>query len=763
MSHPATPAPEFLGLLANLNEIGAAINRIGSGEGVDARSALRLIVESAVRVVPGASAFIYTYDAAQERFDVDSRAVAGQRMAENSPDGPRPEGMGMRAIRQRRGVFSYEEPDLEIHPQLARVGGRAVACFPLIVAEQPVGALYVYVYEERPFTQLEQLMLANLVNHAAIALNQIRRMAGAQRDLARKEDELRHLRRAGLLISSRLRLEETLEAILQMALEVTGARFGIFRLLDPDGQNLITRVIAGDQLSRPRIEVLPIHENSVMSWVARHRRPALVRDLHEPPWREIYYPLDASLEMRAELAVPLIGASGRLEGVLNLESPQVGAFGEDDRRLLQALAAQAVIAIQEVRLLDALQDAAQWVVTQPYAEALWRLAGLGRQLLDGLACQVWTVRSGVLQLEVSSGAAPAEELLVLAQKMQQRALLEGRLQEHDSPARSQRVWVMPLGGAPASSVSHPAAEPLRAPVGEVSQLPEGETLHVPAGEALGMMTIYGPASAAGQSDWDHKVLTCLANYAVLAIQNSVHQQALRTAQEQRAVAETFAAVGDIAANLLHQLNNKIGAIPVRVQGIEDKCAGLVASDRYLAANLAEIERSASEAMDAVRVNLSQLRPIHLAEVNLADCVREALAGARLPQGVRVDLHNLEALPAVLAGQPSLVWVFANLFQNAAEALGGRGTIVISGAQRANQLEVEVSDDGPGIAPHLHERIFEWNYSGRRSQRTGLGFGLWWVKTLMARLGGTVSVESDGQHGTTFRLRLPVVEKGGGMY
>jgi signal transduction histidine kinase len=36
----------------------------------------------------------------------------------------------------------------------------------------------------------------------------------------------------------------------------------------------------------------------------------------------------------------------------------------------------------------------------------------------------------------------------------------------------------------------------------------------------------------------------------------------------------------------------------------------------------------------------------------------------------------------------------------------------------------------------------------------LGFGLWWVKTLIVRLGGSVSVESDGHRGTTFRLRLP---------
>ena len=76
------------------------------------------------------------------------------------------------------------------------------------------------------------------------------------------------------------------------------------------------------------------------------------------------------------------------------------------------------------------------------------------------------------------------------------------------------------------------------------------------------------------------------------------------------------------------------------------------------------------------------------------------------------------------------------------------------------LEITVSDSGPGIPPELHARIFELNYSGRGGQaRPGkLGFGLWWVKTLMARLGGSVAVESDGSNGTTFRLKLPVAEE-----
>jgi signal transduction histidine kinase len=88
-------------------------------------------------------------------------------------------------------------------------------------------------------------------------------------------------------------------------------------------------------------------------------------------------------------------------------------------------------------------------------------------------------------------------------------------------------------------------------------------------------------------------------------------------------------------------------------------------------------------------------------------------------------------------------------------MDGQGEIIIRGVASDSWVDITVSDNGPGIPPHLHDHIFELNFSGRGASRPGkLGFGLWWVKTLMTRLGGSVSVESDGLHGTTFHLRLP---------
>ncbi|MEJ5225533.1 MAG: sensor histidine kinase, partial [Anaerolineales bacterium] len=162
-----------------------------------------------------------------------------------------------------------------------------------------------------------------------------------------------------------------------------------------------------------------------------------------------------------------------------------------------------------------------------------------------------------------------------------------------------------------------------------------------------------------------------------------------------------------------------------------------------------------EAMQSVHDSISHLRPIRIEPVNIAPRVEDAIRAAGLPEGVSVRTTGLTNLPLVRAGGSTLTLVFTNLLENAAVAMDGRGQVLISGSVTEDWVDITVRDDGPGIPPHLHDRIFELNFSGRSAARPGkLGFGLWWVKTLMTRLGGSVAVESDGQHGAAFHLRLP---------
>ncbi|MBN1873963.1 MAG: GAF domain-containing protein [Anaerolineae bacterium] len=799
--------PRLLNALASLNEIGVAINRLNPRNSV--ADTLRLIVESAIQVIHEASAIIYTYNPLEHTFDIASRVSAGESERYtnhniSTEDTPRVDGIGMRAVRHRRRVLSYEESDLQIHPAKLQVGAKTMVCLPLVVAEEVVGVIYVYLHQARHFSQFELLMLDNFVNQAAIAIYQARRMATAQRELARKEEELNRLRRAGLLISSRLGLQETLETILQMALEVTHAHYGIFRLVDAQGQSLITRAVSegrtiagtasetrsetgpdrGSVRGRPEqglsdqvyYAALPIDGNSIMGWVAAHQQPLCIHDLYAAPWTRIYYPLYTHMRMRSELAVPLIGSGGRLEGVLNLESPVIGAFSEQDSLLLQSLATQAVIAIQEARLVDALLEVAQRLLVHPCQDVLEYLARLACDLLNAAAGAIWILdtdaESGdTLVLKAASDVADedvtqglqmqtswrqttlvrnrvikkrvANERLPLHGSLTGQAILTGRPVTSENVCNDPRFHRRDL--ARAQQWNHALIVPL------LTQLD-----HHP----IGAFSVYSARTSTShftESEWDAKVLTCLAHYATLALHNAERQATLRVVQEQHAVAETFAAVGDIAANVLHHLNNKVGTIPVRIQGIQDKCQLALAGDTYLAMNLEEIEHSAREAMDAVRENLARLHPIHPSPIHIAACVNAAIHTATLPETMRIQVQDLDMLPPVMGGKQGLTMIFVNLLENAADAMPVGGTITIRGTADAQWVEITVADDGPGIAPELHEHIFEFSNTSARPNK--LGFGLWWVKTLMMRLGGTVAVESnprtgDTAIGTTFRLRLP---------
>ncbi|MBE0699276.1 MAG: GAF domain-containing protein, partial [Anaerolineaceae bacterium] len=754
-----------LEVLAHLNQIGSGINRLETGDLTSIQTMLARIVDSATEVVPGSSAVIFTFDERQGAFDPGSRVSAEKSSAQELDDSPRADGLGMRAAQRKVRVLSYEEEGVEINPAKVAMGAKAMACFPLIVSGRLLGVLYVYLYEERKFSMLELLMLENFVNLTAMTLSLAHQHIQAQQEQLRKERELRRLRRAGILISSRSSLKDTLETILKVALEVTDAIYGIFRLVDSSGKNLVCEAIFGEGLNQPAIEVLPIDGHSVMGWVANRREPVIISDLRNESWSQVYYPLDRKMEMRSELAVPLIGGSGRLEGVLNLESPQVNAFDKQNRYILQILATQAVVAIQEARLLDALQEISLMLPRYSLSEIHQFLVERGCDLLNVAYGMIWLLDNDHLVLQAVQ--VPAGE------PVHQHGSL--RLVPAVS-AGGQTPTRLKLEGSLAGKAVQ-AAEPVAVLVNNEEQaqsfpdLPyfhgKGSALSVPLfaspdGKPVGAFCVHtGPAQNRdfSQSDWDMKVLAIIGHYAALASQLTAQQEALRVAQDQRALTEAFAAIGDIAANLLHRLNNKIGTIPVRVEGIQDKCASALAADPYLEKNLSEIQRSATEAMDVVRESLFHLHPIQLAPVSVPGSVKEALSSINVPSSVEIVVDGLDTLPPVQAGPRRLGLVFGNLIENAVDAMNWKDEngwkIWISGAASNGWVKIYVSDNGPGIASEVQERIFDFNYSARVSAHPGkLGFGLWWVKSLMARFGGSVAVESDGQSGTTFILSLP---------
>lgn len=730
--------PYLLDALTAFNEIGASINALGVDGNLDA--ALRLIATRAVRVVGiGASAVIYAYDAATGRFDPASRVAAGEGAPDGTLDYPRPNGLGARALRERRRILSYELPEVGIHPAQRAAGAQVVACYPLIVADEPVGVLYVCLRHEHRFTPEQLLLLDNFVNLAATAIYHARQLRDTRRNLARKIEELEELRRAERLISSRLRLDDTLHEILRIGLQMTGAEYGSFRLLDKDRGLLVLSAIAGAVDEDLPHDPLPVDTTSIVGWVAIHRTSLRIPDLTAEPWSKIYRPLLANQTMRSELAVPLLGAGGGLEGVLNLESPAVNAFSSEDERLLQTLGTQAVIAIQEAKLLDAMQEIVEQLLVRSREELFDLVIRRACDLINAPIGAIWTLAEddpNTLILRKATGGHRRGDMLPV------HGSLTGRAVSERQPITCPDVRYDPSFRYVELAREQGWVSALIVPLlGRDRQRP-----------AMGAFSVY-TTEPREFSNWDQRLVSCLASHAAIAIQDAEQLEQLKKIQERQAVAETFAAIGDIAANLLHRLNNKIGTIPVRIQGIEAKCPAAL-KDPYLATSLQEIKESARAAMEIVRESMAHLRPIHLRPVAVNRCIHQALQEVNLPAAVQVSQSGLDELPPVMASEEQLKLVFVNLIENAADAMKGRGKLQFTGRRRGPWIEVAVADNGPGIPTELQERIFDLNFSTKRTTKR-LGFGLWWTRTYIQRFGGTLQVESTPGQGATFIVRLPV--------
>ena len=729
--------------LQNLRQIGRQINGSRGDPKFDSDDVLRLVAESSIQLIPLSAAVIYRIDHLTGDFQLGSRVYATSQpdvlelsaQVQDPPnDLPRPNGLGSQAVQMRRSVLSDELPYMEVHPYHQRRGVHSAVCFPMIVADTILGVLYVYLYENRKFTEIELVTLEVYVNHAAMALFHSRRLDALRLDLEQKEKEVYRIQKATSLLFSRLRLDDTLNAILAMALDLTGAHYGIFRLVDEPKKNLVTRAFSGMNMHRPKTESLPINDESIMGRVALTRAPILITDLSKE-LVDSYYPLDEELQMRSELAIPLINSSGGLEGVLNLESPLVGGFSQNDALLIQSLATPAVIAIQEFRLLEFFIEIAQTIFKASKTQTLLFLVRMTNQLLNSRLCEVWEFDNSILSLEASSSSTATE-----------------RVYQNVGIESDKFGQVGDLVNFPCHELVKDYAQNKRVLLSNSLFM----WIHQPDIRPR-LLVVCASARESSphplRNDWNIRILNFIRSYLIIAIQNDQRNHRLQVEQEQRMLAETFAAIGDIASNILHHVNNKVGLIPVKVQSLREKRKDLLISDAYLQRNLNDIEKFALDAMSTVSKNLSNLRPITTSGVNVDKVIAESVAALESHEGLSV-IRSIESnLPEVEATEQSLQFIFSNILDNAVEAMNHKGIIEIKGSRVIDGVMISISDNGPGISEDMQKRIFDFE-NRDASRKRNLGFGLWWVKTILFRIGGSIELKSKPGLGTTFFLKFP---------
>ena len=166
-------------------------------------------------------------------------------------------------------------------------------------------------------------------------------------------------------------------------------------------------------------------------------------------------------------------------------------------------------------------------------------------------------------------------------------------------------------------------------------------------------------------------------------------------------------------------------------------------DRLISAIL-NLTREGRREFDPVRIDMKEL--IDAIVTTVAHQASEAEA----------DIH-IESLPDITSDRLAIEQIFSNLIDNALKYLkpGVPGDISVRGRSKLGYAIYDVADNGRGIDPKDHQRIFDLFRRAGLQDKPGQGIGLAHVRALVRRLGGTMSVASELDKGSTFTVTLPI--------
>lgn len=177
--------------------------------------------------------------------------------------------------------------------------------------------------------------------------------------------------------------------------------------------------------------------------------------------------------------------------------------------------------------------------------------------------------------------------------------------------------------------------------------------------------------------------------------------------------------------------------------------------RFIRASTSKMDRLINAILRLSREGRRELTP---QTVDLGRLVGTAVAAVQHQldeAGARIEVG--QQLPTIVSDRLALEQVLGNLVDNAVKYLSPQrpGVITISAENRHNRVTISVADNGRGINPNDHERIFELFRRSGAQDRPGEGIGLAHVRATVRRLGGEVTVRSQLGVGSTFQLDLPM--------
>jgi len=246
--------------------------------------------------------------------------------------------------------------------------------------------------------------------------------------------------------------------------------------------------------------------------------------------------------------------------------------------------------------------------------------------------------------------------------------------------------------------------------------------------------------------------------AVVAIGQD--QSKIEALQQQIVRAERLATLGELAAGVVHELNNPLTSITVYAEYLVRKLEsqGAEGSDleklRRIGASAQRILRFSRDLVQYARPSGRDVEPVDLAAVvrqSVSICEHLVERG-----GVSLAIEVDPELPVVRAVSGQLEQVLINLITNAVHAVESGGRVVVRAqTESPSAVLLEVADSGPGVAEIDRDKIFEPFFTTKPDGK-GTGLGLPIVRNIVDQHHGVISVARSDLGGAAFRVVLPIV-------
>jgi GAF domain-containing protein/anti-sigma regulatory factor (Ser/Thr protein kinase) len=755
-----------------------------SSSPTDVRPVFDTIVRSAMRLLGGFSATLRQL--AGDRLDLVAFSITSEvgdealKSLSQLPLAHDP--MYAQMVRDRAPSFSS---DTETDPRVgsrrresARARGyRSVLIVPMLCGGSMIGAIAVTRREPGPFTDDQIGLLKTFAEQAVIAVENVRLFTELQtsnRELTTALDTQTATSDILRIISrSQTDVQPVFEAIVASAVRLLQAYSGVLTLIEGDQIELAAHTStdeAGDAAVRAAFPQSR-HSEWPPAQAIRGRAPINIADAHtDPRVPETQHAHARVRGYRSVVAVPLL-RHDEAAGAIGVTRRAPGGFTDDEIALLKTFADQAVIAIENARLLTELQAR-----TQELSRSVGELRALGEvgqaisSTLD-LGTVLTTIVSRAVQLSGLDGGVVfeydegTEEFVQRAGTDPGGALAEAR--------RTTRI----RKGEGVLGRTAITLEPIQVPDITVPAAYEGRLreilvesgiraiLAVPMvreGRLIGCLAVTRnqPGDFPGETI---ELLRTFATQSALAIQNArlFHEIADKSAQLEAASRHKSEFLANMSHELRTPLNAVIGFSEVLLQrmfgDLNDKqdeyLKDIYASGQHLLSLINDILDLSK--IEAGRMELASA-PFHLptALENAVTLVKERAARHGITLQVDIDPR----LGELVGDERKVKQVLLNLLSNAVKFTPERGRISLKAGRTDGMVEIAVTDTGIGIAPEDQAAVFEeFRQVGtdetRKQEGTGLGLTL--AKKFVELHGGRIWIESEPGRGSTFTFTLPV--------